>query len=198
MDMTGLEKIIFQIEQEAKEASTQILEQADCECADILAEAQAACREIGAKSDDDAAQIRQDVLARSESGNQMLRKNRILAAKQEMIAEVIAKAQKKLLEMQSVDYFVMLSKQVERYAQGGEGVMYLSGYDLGRVPAYFPKKLSQIAKAKGGTLVLAKEPKEISGGFILAYGGIEENCSFEAQFEADKDRLQDIVRAQLF
>ena len=76
--------------------------------------------------------------------------------------------------------------------------MYLSGEDLARLPAYFPRKLSEIGAAKGGTLVLSEESREIKGGFILAYGGIEENCSFEALFEAEKERLQDIVRAQLF
>lgn len=198
MDMTGLEKIIIQIEQDAVEASAQILEKADLQCAEILADAQAECDAIDRAAEIDAANIHQDILSRSESSNQMQRKNRLLAIKQEMISETINKAKQKLLSMSSVDYFVMLGKQAEKYAQCGDGVMYLSANDLSRIPAYFPAKLSQIAAAKGGTLVISERSAEISGGFILAYGGIEENCSFEALFEAEKERLQDIVRAQLF
>ena len=33
---------------------------------------------------------------------------------------------------------------------------------------------------------------------MLAYGGIEENCTFEALFEENKERLQDVVREKLF
>ena len=196
--MTGLEKIIQQIECEAQTASDQILSEADSECAEILAGAQATCGEISAEASAQAASIRQDVLSRGESGCQMQRKNRILAAKQEMIAAVIEKSKEALLHMESVDYFVMLTRQIERYAQQGDGVVYLSEADLARVPAYFPKKLSQIAEAKGGTLALSAQPKELSGGFVLAYGGVEENCSFDALFEADRERLQDLVRAKLF
>lgn len=196
--MTGLEKIISQIELEAKDASADILAKADEECAGILAGAQASCGEIAAKANADCAALRSDLLARGASGAQMQRKNRILAAKQEMIHEVITKAMDKLLRMQNIDYFVMLGKMAEKYARSGNGVMYLSKEDHARLPAYFTRKLSEIGAAKGGTLVLSEEPRDINGGFILAYGGIEENCSFEALFEAEKERLQDIVRAQLF
>lgn len=198
MDMTGLEKIISQIEQEANASCAEILDKADIQCANILTNAQTRCEAIGAKAAGDAEALRSDILARGESGSQMQRKNRILAAKQEIIAEVIEKAKQKLLDMQSVDYFVMLGKRAEKYAQAGDGIMYLSSADLARVPAYFPGKLESIAAQKGGTLVISDRPADISGGFILAYGGIEENCSFEALFEAEKERLQDIVRAQLF
>ncbi len=196
--MTGLEKIIDQIQQEAQATSAEILANADAKCNSILESAQAECDQIRTAGEQDAKGLRADLLARGESGAQLQRKNRILAAKQEMIQDVIQKAQKKLLNMQSVDYFVMLGKMAKKYAQQGDGRMYLSSTDLSRVPVYFPKKLSEIAAEKGGTLVLADEPREISGGFVLAYGGIEENCSFEALFEAKKEQLQDIVRAKLF
>lgn len=198
MDMTGLDKILSQIELEANEASAEILEKADIASANLLTAAQAECAEIRAKADIDAENVRRDILARGVSGSQMQRKNRILAAKQEIIADVIEKAKHKLLDMQSVDYFVMLGKQAAKFAQSGDGIMYLSANDLARVPAYFPGKLAEIAAKKGGTLVISDKPADISGGFVLAYGGIEENCSFEALFEAEKERLQDIVRAQLF
>ena len=39
---------------------------------------------------------------------------------------------------------------------------------------------------------------EANGGFVLVYGGIEENCSFEAMFAAQREKLQDQVHAFLF
>jgi V/A-type H+-transporting ATPase subunit E len=42
------------------------------------------------------------------------------------------------------------------------------------------------------------ETQEMSGGFILLYGDIEENCSFDALFLQAKEELQDKVRDYLF
>ena len=196
--MTGLEKIIEQIDRDAHESASEVLAQADSKCANILAEAQAECDRIDAQASADAKALRADILARGESGAQMQRKNRILTAKQEMIGNVIDQAREKLLSLDTVDYFVLLGKLAEKYAQPGDGIMYLSSFDLGRVPSYFRRILADTAQKKHGTLVLSSEPRNISGGFVLAYGGIEENCSFDAMFEDQKERLQDVVRTELF
>ena len=198
MDMTGLEKIIEQIDRDAHESASEVLAQADSKCASILAEAQAECEKIDAQAAVDAEALRADILARGESGAQMQRKSRILTAKQALIGDVIDQAREKLLGMDTIDYFVLLGKLTEKYAHPGDGIMYLSSFDLGRVPAYFRRTLADIAQKKHGTLVLSSETRNISGGFVLAYGGIEENCSFDAMFEDQKERLQDVVRAELF
>ncbi len=196
--MTGLEKLIDQISQEADAASQEILAKVGTDCAALLAQAQSTCDDIAAKAKEDAASLRADILRRGESRAQMQRKNRILCAKQELIREVIEKAKERLLTQQSIDYFVMLGKMAEKYARGRNGILYLSQADLQRLPAYFPGKLAEIGAAKGGSLALSETPRDICGGFILAYDGMEENCSFDALFEAEKERLQDLVLKQLF
>ena len=196
--MTGLEKIIEQIDRDAHESASEVLAQADAECAKILEAAQAESDKIDARAAADAEALREDILSRGESGAQMQRKNRILTAKQDMIGTVIDRAREKLLGMESIDYFVLLGKLVEKYAQPGDGIMYLSSFDLGRVPTYFRRVLADTAQKKHGTLVLSSESRDISGGFVLAYGGIEENCSFDAMIEDQKEHLQDVVRAKLF
>ncbi len=198
MDMSGLEKIIDQIQRDAAAACAEIQAKSDAEKAEILAKATDTCAKMDAQASLDAEALRADLLSRGKSSAQMQRKNRILTAKQTMIQDVIAQSREKLSALPTVDYFVLLLKLTRKYVQKGDGVMYLSQTDLQRAPAYFPGKLNEIAQEKGGTLVLSDKPRDIGGGFVLAYGGIEENCSFEALFEAEKERLQDIVRAQLF
>ena len=198
MDMSGLEKIIDQIQQDAAAACADILAKTNAEKAEILAKATDTCTKIDAQASADAEVLRADLLSRGKSSAQMQRKNRILTAKQTMIQNIIAQSQEKLSTLPAIDYFVLLLKLARKYAQKGDGVMYLSQTDLNRAPAYLPGKLNEIGQEKGGTLVLSDTPRNIGGGFVLAYGGIEENCSFEALFEAEKERLQDIVRAQLF
>ncbi len=198
MDMTGLEKIIEKIGLDAKSASAEVQAMADAHCAEILRNAEAECKKIDAQAETDRAAARADILARGESGAQMERKNRILTAKQEMIHAVVDSAKRRLMELDSIDYFVLLGKLAEKYAQPGDGVMYLSASDLARVPAYFRGTLADIGAKKGGTLTLSDAPRDLTGGFVLAYGGIEENCTFEAMFEDNKERLQDVVREKLF
>ena len=198
MDMTGLEKIIEKIGLDAKVSASEVLAKADEKCAGILAEAQAECGRIDAQAAADAEALRADILARGESGAQMQRKNRILTTKQDMIGEVISLAHEKLTGLDTIDYFVLLGKLAEKNVQPGDGIMYLSPSDLARVPNYFRRTLADIAQEKHGTLVLSNDTRNISGGFVLAYGGIEENCSFDALFEDRKERLQDVVRAELF
>lgn len=198
MDMTGLEKIIEKIGLDAQQSASEVLGQADEKCAEILAEAQAESDKIDAQALLDADALREDILARGESGAQMQRKNRILTAKQEMIGDVIEQARADLIGMDTFDYFVLLGRLAERNVQPGDGVMYLSPRDLARVPASFHRTLAEIAQKKHGTLVIAHESRDIDGGFVLAYGGIEENCSFDAMFEDRKEELQDVVRAKLF
>lgn len=66
------------------------------------------------------------------------------------------------------------------------------------MPADFEKNIHAAAEEKGGSLVLSREPKAIEDGFILVYGGIEENCTLKALLDAKKDELQDKVNEILF
>ena len=54
------------------------------------------------------------------------------------------------------------------------------------------------AAGKGGSLTLSKEQRTLDGGFILIYGGIEENCTIRALFDARRETLQDQVHGLLF
>lgn len=43
-----------------------------------------------------------------------------------------------------------------------------------------------------------QKPAEIDGGFLLVYGGMEENCGIKAVFDSVKDELSDQVNRLLF
>ncbi len=67
------------------------------------------------------------------------------------------------------------------------------------MPVGFGKEIEEIALAKGGKLTVAGAGRDnIDNGFILAYGGIEENCTIRAMFDAKRDELSDIVHRLLF
>ena len=86
---------------------------------------------------------------------------------------------------------------VDECAQPLEGEIRFSERDRKRFPAGFEKEIGKIAAERGGSLRLG-DNAAIDNGFILAYGGVEENCTFRAMFDSRKEALQDAARKVLF
>ena len=196
--MTGLDKMKSQILDEAKAAAE-----------GKIAEAKAQAEETIRNAKEDAAKQTESILHKSkndvsnyqerlESSIDLQKRTKILAAKQEVIAEVLEKARAKVEAMEAGEYFSMLLKMVEKYALAQYGVICLCEADLASLPEGFEAEVSRIAKEKGGSLKLSGEGKQIKNGFILVYGGVEENCTINAMFDAKKDELSDIVHRLVF
>ena len=196
--MTGLEKITNQIQEEAKASATQRLEAAQKEADAILAKAKEECAALEAEAAEKNAAMKVNYEGRIKSSAEQQRRTALLRAKQEIIADVIEEAYVALKEKDAQSYFLTMEKILQTYVLAEEGEIYFSSEDLARMPADFEKKIKAAAKAKGGSLTLKKEPKAIADGFVLVYGGVEENCTLKALFDAKKDGLQDKVNAILF
>lgn len=196
--MTGLEKMISQIVDEAEQSAKGMLDEANAKAEEIAKTASEDSRklkeEISQKSDADVA----NYMERMKSSADLQRRTAILKAKQEVIAEVLDKAYTSLENMDEKSYFDMIRKMLLKYVRSAQGEIYFSSGDLARMPEGFKSEIEAIAKEKGGALNLAEESKEIENGFILVYGGVEENCTFRALFNTQKDRLQDMIHQQLF
>lgn len=196
--MTGLEKMKSQILDEARAAAGEKINSAREEADRILAEAKAEaekCKESYEKKSEQAVASYKERVA---SSNDLQRRTRLLAAKQELIADVLDRAYRSVESMEKDEYFPMLIKMLEKYAEPQEGEIFFSPADLKRLPDDFAGKVGETAKKKGGSLKISKEGRNIENGFILAYGGIEENCTLRAMFDAKKDELSDKVHRILF
>ena len=196
--MTGLEKITSQIQEEANALAAGKLEAAQKEADAVLAEAKEACAAMEAESAEKNAALKVTYDGRIKSSAEQQRRTALLRAKQEIIAEVIDEAHVTLKNEDTESYFRTMEKILKTYALAEDGEIYFSGKDLARMPSDFEEKIAAAAKAKGGSLVLKIEPKAIEDGFILVYGGVEENCTLKALFDAKRDQLQDKVNEILF
>lgn len=196
--MNGLDKIIAQILDDAKQESLAIREKADREAEAIRAAAGEKARKLEEEQAKTAAQREKSDEERFRSSAELKKRQTVLAAKQAIIEEMIAAAHKALLEKPDEAYFAWMEQLLSRFVTDRAGEIYVSKRDLERMPDDFPAKIEKAAQEKGGSLVLKKEPKEIDGGFILVYGGVEENCSAEALFASQRDALADMVHAMLF
>ena len=182
--MTGLEKITDQIQEEAKASAARRLEAAQKEADAVIAEAKDVCAAMETETAEKIAAMKVNYEGRIKSSAEQQRRTALLRAKQEIIAEVIEEARLTLKKKDAQSYFLTLEKILKTYALAENGEIYFSAEDLARMPADFEKKIKTAAKEKGGSLVLKKEPKAIADGFVLVYGGVEENCTLKALFDA--------------
>lgn len=196
--MSGLEKILNEIHSDAERESREILEKARAEEKDILAQAEKEAAAVKAEAQEKGKRLSAVMRERSQSAAALRVRQRILREKQALVQETLTLAEKQLLERPAAEYFGNLLTLLKTAVQPGDGILYLSARDLERLPEGFVPQAAVLAKKKGGSLRLSREPRRINGGFVLEYGGIEENCSFAAMFTAERERLEDIISAQLF
>lgn len=190
--MSGLEKIIEQITTEAKEKADGIIASASDEAEKLLASEKESADNMAAailrQSDLDVAAA----VKRIQSTSEIREKRVILQAKQDRIEEIYKDALDHLQKMGDDEYFKTIEKMLSRYASGQKGQICFSDRDLKRLPENITKVLA------GYQLSVSDTPADISGGFILSYGDIEENCSFDVLMESSKEELQDKISALLF
>ncbi|TAH72139.1 MAG: hypothetical protein EWM47_03995 [Anaerolineaceae bacterium] len=198
--MTGLEKIIKAIEADAQASVDKILAEAKEEAEDILSLATKEAKQDSAKIAEMPAFEVKAILSRAESSAKLLKRQMILDAKQQVINDIILKAKTKLTSLSDTDYFDIILQIVKKHAHKQAGIIMFSQADLDRLPKKFEKSLETAIKGiQNASLTISKENSaKIDGGFILVYGDIEENCSFEALFNDAKEELQDKVNAFLF
>ncbi len=196
--MTGLEKIVDQILAEANEEAERLIGQAQDEAKQIAKEADAETEksvlDIRKKSESRAKNLEE----RMHSANDLYLRTQTLAAKQEVIANVIETAYQRVCDMDPESYFGMLEKMIEKYALPQSGEIWFSETDLKNMPNGYPDRIQAAAGRAGGTLTLSDKGKEIENGFVLVYGGVEQNCTIRAIFDAGRDEMQDTVYAILY
>lgn len=196
--MAGLDKIIEQIIEEAKCDAARIVDAAHKEAEQIVAKEKASCDLMMQEALEKEKMMKELQESKMQSSMEQQRKIAILRAKQEVIKEVIDEAYRALKQQDEAAYFASITKLICRYALAEAGEIYFSKEDLGRMPLDYEKEILKAAAEAGGSLQLMKEPRPIEDGFVLVYGGIEENCTFRALLDAKKDELQDTVHRILF
>ena len=196
--MAGIDKMKKQILEEAKAAADAKVEAAEAKAEEMIdqakEEAARTCESISRKSEAEVANYRERVV----SSMDLQRRTKILSAKQELISEILDKSYESLVSMEAEKYFDMLLKLLEKYALPQEGEIYFSFADLKRMPKGYEAEVEKAAGKAGGSLKVAKEGRNIENGFVLAYGGIEENCTLRAMFDEKRETLSDKVRELLF
>ena len=194
--MTGLEKILSQIEQESDDRCRELTEKANEKAQKTVQSAEAEAQRIAADIQLQTDR-RLETLAQSASSSAQLAKSRaLLKAKLDIIDDTLARSLEVIKALPRKEYFEILKELIFKNARKGEGVLHLSKADTDKLPVNFVDSVNNAFK-KGYKLVLG-DSTDIDSGFILTYGDIDINCSFDAIAAEKRDELRDALNGLLF
>ncbi len=195
--MTGLEKILEKINTDSEKSCASVIAaakeraeklEADANITrekaarDIIADAEAKAKEIAERGELSAAQIERQTLLRCRI---------------EAVNDVLSSAIASLKAMPADEYFDVLKKLAAGNAREGAGVMKLSAKDLARLPEGFSADIAKLLP-EGKKIEISAQSAEIDGGFILVYGDIDVNCTFDALCEDKRDILKEKICSIIF
>ncbi len=197
--MTGLEKILKAIQDEGELVAAKILEEANNQAQDIMTAAGLEAEKRSVQIEEKAVLEAGEIMNRSKSAAALQERKILLETKQQLINDTIAKARKSLAELPAAEYVDIILSMIKKYAHNRAGQIRFSAADKERLPADFDERVKiALSGLPSAELSVSEEAASLEGGFLLIYGDIEENCTFDALFAAEKDILQDKVHCVLF
>lgn len=193
--MAGIDKMIRQIEDDTKIVCDDIIATAKSKADRILADAEAKANKITADGKKKTASHIADIEKRGESSAALEERKVALYTKQSIITDMLNTGMETAKNLPDNEYFELILEMIGNNSQPKDGVILFGQKDLDRLPGNFIDKINSVSKGK---LTLSDKAAAIDAGFILSYGGIEENCSFDAIFMSEADNLSDRAGKLLF
>lgn len=193
--MAGIDKMIRQIEDDTKAVCDDMINTARHKAEKIMSEASAQAEKITADGRKKIAAHVADIEKRGESSAALEERKVKLYTKQSIINDMLKIGLDSAKDLPDDEYFELILKMIEKNSQPQDGVILFGKKDTDRLPAGYIDKINSVSKGK---LTLSDQAAAIDAGFILSYGGIEENCSFDAIFMSESDNLSDKAGRLLF
>lgn len=195
---TGLEKIIKSIEEESQKSAEDRIQYAKNMAKGILDETRLEITRESLKISDKAEKDAGNIISRAKSLSENEKKKMILNAKFQIISEIINEAKEKILNLKDEDYFNFILKIIESNLENQDGKLLFSQKDLNRLTEKFKDQIKSLEEKNSIKLTISNETRNISGGVIISYGDIEENCSIETLFQNNKEKIFDSLNSFLF
>ena len=191
--MNGSDRILSRIKSDCDASVRAIEEQARKDCDRITADAQHEADKQAAAIAAQAAQKHAQTDASAKSRAQLQKRNALLKRRREEIDKTVGGLQQYFLDLNDCEYFEAVYRLASQL-KGKSGEIFLNARDLERKPQNFEKRLS----AAGLNATVSQTPADISGGFILKCGDVEENMEFAAIINAKRDEIEDLINRELF
>lgn len=193
--MNGLDKIIARMEADTRAECNALAANAAENAAAILrdyqAQADAAARDSAQRAEAQAAEH----LEHLNGSSQLACRQRVLAAKQQLIDEAFARAAQALAALPQADYIDLLAALAAENGSGDEELL-LSAHDRETVGAAVVDAAN--AKKPGAAFRLSDETRDTGGGLVLRRGRVELNCSFTEKLRQLRQEESSAVAKLLF
>ena len=188
--MNGLEKIVARMEADTR---------AECDAltASAAENAAAILRDCRAQADAVARDSRQaaEHLEHLNGSSQLACRQKVLAAKQQLIDEAFAGAAQRLSSLPQAEYIDLLAALAAENGSGDEELL-LSAKDREAVGPAVVKAAN--ARKAGAAFRLSEETRETGGGLVLRRGRVELNCSFTEKLRQLRQEESSAVARLLF
>lgn len=195
--MTGLDKIIAQIDADSAERCKQIAAAAEHEAETICTRAQQAAEALCAERNKALRKQLENMMQSAESSAELKKNQIVLKGKLAAIDETLEKALEVIKALPKKEYFEILKELILTHALQGKGVLHLSQADTEKLPQNFIDSVNSALKSKGAE-ILPGDSAEIDSGFVLVYGDIDINCTFPAIAASKREELRDALNGLLF
>lgn len=187
----ALENILKRISEDAKKEAKAIKYEANKKAVSIRnqarQEAKAKENEILTKGKAQAAEEERRTLAMAR----LRSRNTLLEEKQKAVDAAFDNALERLVSLSKKEYRDLMKKLLISAVQTGDEKVIVNSSGVSMIPPVIDEVNSILAKdEKKGELTIAKEQREIRGGFILRAGNIEINNSFEALVASMRKELE--------
>ena len=193
--MNGLDKIIARMESdiraECDALAANAAENAAAIRRDYQAQADAAARDSAQRAQTQAAEH----LEHLNGSSQLACRQRVLAAKQQLIDEAFARTAQALAALPQADYIDLLAALAAENGSGDEELL-LSARDREAVGAAVVDAAN--ARKPGVSFHLSGETRDTGGGLVLRRGRVELNCSFTEKLRQLRQEESSAVARLLF
>lgn len=193
--MNGLEKIVARMEADTQAACDALAASAAENAAAILRDCQAQADAAAQDSAQRAAAQAAAHLEHLNGSSQLACRQRVLAAKQQLIDEAFARTAQALAALPQAEYVDLLASLAAENGSGDEELL-LSKADRDAVGAAAVEAAN--AKKPGAAFRLSEETRDTGGGLVLRRGRVELNCSFTEKLRQLRQEESSAVAQLLF
>ena len=193
--MNGLEKIVARMESDTRAECDALAASAAENAAAILRDCQAQADAAARDSRQRAAAQAAEHLEHLNGSSQLACRQRVLAAKQDLIDEAFARTAQALTALPQAEYIDLLATLAAENGSGDEELL-LSAADRDAVGAAVVEAANR--KRTGAAFRLSEETRDTGGGLVLRRGRVELNCSFAEKLRQLRQEESSAVAKLLF
>lgn len=197
--MNGSEKIIAQIQSEAKAKAESITAGAQAKAAEITAEYAAKAKKAFEAKMQDAEKEAAEAEAGIKRLASMESRKAVLSEKQALVAKAFEEAAKSIASMPEDKYVPFLAGLAAKASETGEEEIVFTGKDSA-IAEKVLAEANKILESQGrkGALKKSADAGSFMGGLVIRRENIDVNCTIEVIMENCRERMSSEVARILF